>query len=244
MKLKIPLLYEDNHLLVVEKPVNMLSQGDSTGDPDLLTVLKQKLKVKYQKPGNVYLGLVHRLDRPTGGVMVFAKTSKAAARLSAQIQNRTFGRVYLAVVRGKIKPAQGILRHYLQKNKKTNLVTVVEKKKNGAKEAKLSYRVLATAANLSLVQVQLHTGRAHQVRVQFAACGHPLFGDQRYGRTVNRPGRQLALWAHAVSLDHPTLKKRMTFTSFPAQAQPWSQFADYLTAQRQKADLIKPVIMM
>ncbi|NLM52171.1 MAG: RNA pseudouridine synthase [Firmicutes bacterium] len=236
---RIPLLYEDNHLLVVEKPANMLSQGDSTGDADLLTILKQKLKAKYQKPGNVYLGLVHRLDRPTGGVMVFAKTSKAASRLAAQIQNGTFTRAYLAVVHGKISPAKGTLKHYLQKNKKTNFVAVVEGPGKGAKEAILSYRVLDTTANLTLVQVQLHTGRAHQVRVQFAACGHPLFGDQRYGSAVNQPGQQLALWAHAITFNHPTRKESMTFTSFPAPIQPWLQFASFFAALKESQNLVK-----
>ncbi|NLZ38200.1 MAG: RNA pseudouridine synthase [Firmicutes bacterium] len=233
MQSEIPFLYEDNHLLVVEKPVNMLSQRDITGDPDLLSLLKQKLKEKYQKPGNVYLALVHRLDRPTGGVMVLAKTSKAAARLSAQIRNNVFKRSYLAVVHGILRQKEAILLHYLRKNRQTNMVTAYRRKSLGAKEAKLTYQLLETNNHFSLVKVQLHTGRAHQIRAQFAAVGHPLVGDQRYGQNLTRPGQQLALWAFAVSLEHPTLKKRMTFTSYPAQVFPWAYF------KRLKGNLIK-----
>ncbi|NLZ93709.1 MAG: RNA pseudouridine synthase [Firmicutes bacterium] len=228
MKYEVPFLFEDNHLLVVEKPVNMLSQGDITGDPDLLNFLKQKLKEKYQKPGNVYLGLVHRLDRPTGGVMVLAKTSKAAARLTAQIRNNVFDRYYLAIVHGKLVQKQATLLHYLSKNKQTNMVTAAKHQSMGAKEAKLTYQVLETNNHFSLVKVKLYTGRAHQIRTQFAAIGHPLVGDQRYGQNVNRPGQQLALWAHAISFEHPTLKRRMTFTSYPSQVYPWVQFNNIL----------------
>ncbi|HHX75198.1 MAG TPA: RNA pseudouridine synthase [Firmicutes bacterium] len=228
---KIRFLYEDNHVLVVEKPVNMLSQGDSTGEPDLVSVVKEMLKTKYRKPGNVYLGLVHRLDRPAGGVMVLAKTSKAAARLSAQIRAGTFTRQYLAVVHGILPQVEGTLRHYLVKDRKANLVTVSGQNNKKAKAASLTYRVLAATARWSLVQVQLQTGRQHQIRVQFAACGHPLYGDQRYGRAVNRPGRQLALWAHTVAFEHPVLKKSMIFTSYPACVQPWAKFASWFAPQ-------------
>ncbi|NLN06564.1 MAG: RNA pseudouridine synthase [Firmicutes bacterium] len=224
---KVRFLYEDNHLLVVEKPVNMLSQGDITGEPDLLSIVKAILKKKYKKPGNVYLGLVHRLDRPTGGVMVLAKTSKAAARLSAQIRAGTFTRQYLAVVHGCLQQVEGTLRHYLVKDRKTNLVAVAGKDQPKAKEASLSYRVLAATDALSLVQIQLHTGRPHQIRVQFAASGHPLYGDQRYGRTVNRPGRQLALWAHKIAFAHPVSKERLSFASYPPRIQPWQKFIAY-----------------
>lgn len=221
---EIKIIYEDNHLLVVEKPVNLLTQGDATGDKDLLSLLKVRLKEKYQKPGNVYLGLVHRLDRPTGGAIVFAKTSKAASRLAAQLRDNTFARAYLAVVHGKLQPGRGSLQHYLHKNKQTNTVSVVNKNSVGAKAARLTYQVLDTGHNFSLVQVQLQTGRAHQIRVQFAAAGHPLFGDQRYGQTCNRPGQQLALWSYCLSFSHPTLKIQLTFTSYPAPKHPWSLF--------------------
>lgn len=165
----IKVIYEDNHLLVVEKPVNILSQGDNTNDKDMVNLLKDYIKKKYNKPGNVYIGLIHRLDRPVGGVMVFAKTSKAASRLSEQVRSKTFKKTYLAVVHGKIKSNSDILKDFLYKNKKTNMVTVVKKNHKDAKEAELNYNVLNFKENLSLVQVNLKTGRSHQIRVQLQA---------------------------------------------------------------------------
>ncbi|NLN54153.1 MAG: RNA pseudouridine synthase [Firmicutes bacterium] len=222
---EIRVLYEDNHLLVVEKPANMLTQGDKTGDADLLSILKQKLKEKYQKPGNVYLGLVHRLDRPTGGALVLAKTSKAAARLAAQLREHTFNRAYLAVVHGRLPSERGKLEHYLRKDRRTNTVTVVKSSSAGAKKAKLTYQVLGSVSSYSLLYVQLETGRAHQIRVQLAAAGYPLFGDQRYGQKVNRPGQQLALWSCRLSFLHPTRKREVNFFSFPPHTYPWTLFA-------------------
>jgi len=221
--MEIPIIHEDNHLLVVNKPVNLLSQGDKTGDKDMLTLLKQDLKVRYNKPGNVYLGLVHRLDRPVGGVMVFAKTSKAASRLSNQVRTRKFKKIYLAVVRGK--PAQAKrLRHYLAKDTRTNTVSVVSKNAQNAKEAVLEYKVLGSKGDLSLLKINLITGRSHQIRVQFAAEGHPLYGDQKYGVRLNKPGQQIALFCHEITCQHPTLKETMTFTQNPESVHPWSQF--------------------
>jgi len=225
----IKILYEDNHLLVVEKPVNMLTQGDVTGDADLLSVLKRYIKEKYDKPGNVYLGLVHRLDRPVGGVMVFARTSKAASRLSDQVRRGTFGKVYLAVVRGR-PPQSGRLRHYLRKDGATNTVYCFDTPREGTKEAVLEYEVLESlelpqnAGTLSLVKVNLITGRSHQIRAQFAFEGFPLYGDQRYGKDVNRSGQQLALWSAGIRLVHPTLKEVIAFQSYPPDCYPWNQF--------------------
>jgi 23S rRNA pseudouridine1911/1915/1917 synthase len=226
---KINVLYEDNHLLVAEKPVNMLSQGDATGDTNLLSVLKDYIKEKYCKPGNVYLGLVHRLDRPVGGVMVFAKTSKAASRLSGQIREGTFEKVYLAAVRGKPRK-RGRLVHYLDKNNKTNTVTCYRMPKGNAKEAVLEYETLESLVSaetgdvLSLVRINLITGRPHQIRVQFSCSGFPLYGDQKYGQHVNKPGQQLALWSASIRLIHPTLKEEMVFKSYPPASYPWDRF--------------------
>ena len=222
---KIPILYEDNHLLVVIKPPNILSQKDHTQDADMLTLLKQDLKIRYNKPNNVYLGLVHRLDRPVGGVMVFAKTSKSAARLSEQIRKREFIKKYLAVVHGKVSKEKDRLTHYLLKDNKTNTVSVVTQETKDAKKAVLDYKVLGTVGDLSLVEVNLHTGRPHQIRVQFSAIGHPLFGDQRYGAKVNKVGEQIALWSYEISCTHPTLKKQVTFTGFPKEEYPWDKFS-------------------
>ncbi|HHY16173.1 MAG TPA: RluA family pseudouridine synthase [Firmicutes bacterium] len=220
---EIPILYEDNHLLIVVKPPNLLSQGDRTGDEDLLSLLKEYIREKYNKPGNVYLGLVHRLDRPTGGVMVFAKTSKAAGRLSEQIRTNTFRRGYLAVVAGHPRPLQGSKRHFLAKDRKTNLVSVVKPTAPGAQEAILTYQVVDMSAGLSLVRIELQTGRPHQIRVQMAASGHPLVGDQRYGPRSN-VRQQIALWAETISLLHPTTKERLDFSQPPPGEKPWTDF--------------------
>ncbi|TCZ81141.1 RluA family pseudouridine synthase [Paenibacillus albiflavus] len=224
----IPIIYEDNHLLVVEKPVNMLSQADDSRDPDILSVLKEDIKRRYGKPGNVYLGLVHRLDRPVGGVMVFAKTSKAASRLSDAIRTRHFDKTYLAVVHTKPKEKHATLKHYLLKDPKTNMVSVVSPKVNGAKEAILDYQTLASSEGLSLVQVKLHTGRPHQIRVQFAAIGCPLYGDQRYGAHLNTPGQQIALWSNQIAFEHPTTKESLRFSSLPGEQHPWFLWSELI----------------
>lgn len=222
--IKVSIIYEDNHLLVVEKPPNVLSQGDRTGDIDMLTLLKDDIKERYNKPGNVYLGLVHRLDRPVGGVMVFAKTSKSASRLSEEIRKREFQKIYMAVINGKPSKEKDRLVHYLLKDNKTNRVSVVGQDTKGAKEAVLDYEVLDTSGGFSLVKIHLHTGRPHQIRVQFATIGHPLYGDQRYGTKNKNIREEIALWSHEIICQHPTLKKKMTFTSYPRKEGPWDRF--------------------
>ncbi|MDF2926068.1 MAG: RluA family pseudouridine synthase [Paenibacillaceae bacterium] len=220
---EIPVIYEDNHLLVVVKPVNMPTQEDESKDLDLLTALKQDLKTRHAKPGNVFLGLVHRLDRPVGGVMVFGKTSKASSRLSDAVRTRSFGKRYLAVVHGRPEPAAGSLTHYLLKDTRTNTVKTVAKNSHpDAKEAVLDYEVLAAGDGYSLVRIELHTGRSHQIRVQMAAIGCPLYGDQKYGAERNKPGQQLSLWSVELSFEHPTLQKQVIFNSTPPPSFPWS----------------------
>jgi len=225
---RIPVLYEDNHLLVVVKPVNMPTQEDDSRDPDLLNVLKADLKHRHGKPGNVYLGLVHRLDRPVGGVMVLAKTSKAASRLSDAVRTRQLDKTYIAVVHGKPSRPQDTLRHWLRKDTRTNTVSVVKPGAADAKEAVLDYRTLGSADGLSLVQIKLHTGRPHQIRVQLAASGCPLYGDQRYGSGVNKVGQQLALWATRLGFEHPTLKETLVFTSRPPEQHPWFLWSELI----------------
>lgn len=220
----VTVLHEDNSVLVVVKPQNILSQADSGGDIDLLTLLKNYLKQKYNKPGNVYLGLVHRLDRPTGGVMVFAKNSKAAERLSAQIVAGEMTKCYLAAVVGTPKQPKATLVHYLKKNSLTNNVYVATFGDHDAKRAELSYTVCETNGAVSLVKVQLGTGRSHQIRVQMAAIGTPVFGDVRYGGDSLSHGSNLALWAYKLEFAHPVSKERMVFVAYPPQIKPWTSF--------------------
>lgn len=214
------IIYEDNHLLVVEKPVNIPVQADDSNDPDLLTMLKNYLKEKYDKPGNVYLGLVHRLDRPVGGVMVFAKTSKAASRLSKVVAERKLQKTYLAIVEGNNIKKKDTLEDYLIKNSKTNTVTVTSQDKG--KHASLDYELLNTRDNLNLVKVNLHTGRSHQIRVQFSSRNMPLWGDQRYNKNT-KIHQQIALWSHILSFPHPITKEVLTFTSEPPNNYPWNE---------------------
>lgn len=220
----VKVIYEDNHLLVVEKPVNILSQGDNTNDDDMVNLLKKYLKEKYNKPGNVFVGLVHRLDRPVGGCMVFAKTSKAASRLSEQVRNKTFKKTYRAVIHGNMNKKSDNLLDYLYKNKKTNMVSVVSKNTKEAKDAKLSYETLDSQKGFSLVQIDLQTGRPHQIRVQFASRKHPLFGDQRYGQHLNKVGQQIALWSYKIEIQHPTTKEKMEFVCDVSKEYPWNIF--------------------
>ena len=220
----LKVLYEDNHIIVVEKKPNIPSQADKTDDIDMLTIIKAYLKEKYNKPGNVYLGLVHRLDRPVGGVMVFAKTSKAASRLSEEVRNKDFKKEYLAVCDGKFEKTQGTLEDYLIKNEKSNISKVVKEGTKNAKQAILDYEVIKynEEKDLSLVKIHLHTGRHHQIRVQFANAGHSLYGDQKYGTRGKR--KQIALWAHSLEIIHPITKEKMKFESNPRGHVPNSIF--------------------
>lgn len=208
-------IYEDNHIIVVEKPVNIPSQGDKTGDIDMLTLIKKYIKEKYNKPGEVYLGLVHRLDRPVGGVMVFAKTSKAAARLSEQVRVKDFKKKYLAVVNGKMENEKGTLEDYLLKNEKDNMSKVVKEGTKNSKLASLEYEVLKynDEIDLSVLKIDLHTGRHHQIRVQLSSRNHSIYGDQKYGGRGH--GKQIALWAYELSILHPITKERIIFKVLP-----------------------------
>ena len=214
-------IYEDNHIIVVIKEPNIPSQSDKTGDIDMLTLVKNYVKEKYNKPGEAYIGLVHRLDRPVGGLMIFARTSKAASRLSEQIRNKTFKKKYLAVVDGEFNNKNGTLTDYLYKDERNNISKVVTEAKKNSKLAKLDYEVLNfdDKRNLSLVKINLHTGRHHQIRVQMAHAGHSLFGDQKYGKRGK--GKQIRLWAYEIEFEHPTTKEQLKFTDYPD----WSMVA-------------------
>jgi len=214
------ILYEDNHIIVVEKPVNIPSQSDKTEDIDMLTMIKKYLIKKYNKPGDAYVGLVHRLDRPVGGVMVYAKTSKSASRLSEQVRNKEFIKKYLAIVDGKIE-GKGILEDYLLKNEKTNTSKVVKEGTKNSKYANLEYEAIYynKETNLTLLKIKLNTGRHHQIRVQFSNMGHSICGDQKYG-TRGR-GKQINLWAYEITINHPITKEKMTFKCLPKKEGSW-----------------------
>ncbi|MFA6867169.1 MAG: RluA family pseudouridine synthase [Clostridia bacterium] len=220
------IVYEDNHVIVVVKPQNIPCCPDSSGDPDLLSVVKEYMVKTYNKPGDAYVGLVHRLDRPTGGVMVYAKTSKASARLCDTIKLGEFEKKYLTVVIGTPKEKQiSYLTNYLKKDCTRNLVYIAPMSEEGAKKAILSYKVLDSNETVSLVDVRLHTGRSHQIRVQMANLGTPLFGDQKYGNGKTPVGFNLALWATEIKFEHPTTKAKMVFRVFPpVESTPWNLF--------------------
>ena len=236
------ILHEDNHLLVVVKPPDVPVMADSSGDPDMLTLLKDFLKKRDGKPGNVFLGLVHRLDRPVGGVMVFAKTSKAASRLSAQIRERETGKEYLAVVLGTPAREEARLCDHLLKDERTRRVSIVEASAPGAREAILHYHVVESRNGCSLLRVRILTGRAHQIRVQLAAIGTPIVGDRRYGSPSPEEFRSnpsdpaapalsgihsgsIGLWCVTMEVNHPTGGQRMQFVCDPPDAPPWNLFA-------------------
>lgn len=217
-QMKINILYEDNHLLVVEKPINVPVQEDSSKDKDLLTMLKEYLKEEYNKPGNVYLGLVHRLDRPVSGIMVFAKTSKSASRLSNQVRENKFIKIYNAVVMNKIDDNGKLVDHLLKDTKKN----IVKVDKNG-KLCILNYKRLDFKDNMSLVEIKLETGRSHQIRVQMSHNGNPLYGDQKYNKNA-KVGEQLALFAKRLEFDHPTTKEHLIFELPLPDREPFKKF--------------------
>jgi RluA family pseudouridine synthase len=210
-------LYLDNHLLVVDKPSGLLVQGDSSGRPDLLSEAKQFIKHKFAKPGNVFVGLVHRLDRPVSGVVVFARTSKAAARLSAQFRERQVHKRYLALVQGRVTEP-GSLRHHLRKQERR--VAVVRPGTKGALEALMDYRPLKVIGRWSLLEVVLKTGRPHQIRVQLSASGFPILGDTMYGAEPWLSADEIGLHCWQISLTHPTRKEIMEWTAAPPPSWP------------------------
>jgi len=205
----LKILYEDNHIIVVIKPVNILSQGDFTKDIDMLTILKDYIKKKYNKPGQVYLGLVHRLDKPTGGIMVFARTSKAAARLSDSIRKNEFKKSYLAICHGKTKEKDNLI-DYLEKRETKSYISTKDK----GKYASLTYERLdyLEKEDLSFLKINLETGRNHQIRLQLSSRNHPLYGDNKYGFDKNKT---LGLYAYKLEFPHPTTKEILSFKDYP-----------------------------
>lgn len=221
----LDILYEDNHIIVVVKPQNVPTQEDNSGDLDLLTMVKQYIKEKYNKPGNVYVGLVHRLDRPTGGILVFAKTSKAASRLSETIRNGGMDKRYFAITTMGTMNHKDHLVHYLKKDMKNNIVRIAPASVEGSKRCELNYTVLQSKNDLNLVDVELLTGRSHQIRVQMSAIKHPIYGDIKYGCPESCKGN-LALWSYSLKFTHPVTKQAMSFrVEPPVDKTPWNVFS-------------------
>lgn len=218
------ILYEDNHIIVVLKEQNLPCCPDESEDRNLFDLIKEYLKAEYNKQGNAYLGLVHRLDRPTGGVMVFAKTSKAAGRLSEQIRTGGFEKRYFAVLCGCPSKKQGTLENYVRKNSVNNTVYVCTQTEEGAKFASLDYEIKEEVAPFSLAEINLNTGRTHQIRVQTAAINAPVYGDMRYGGEKAVKGK-LALWAYSLRFTHPTTGEKLRFfIQPPVDDSPWNKF--------------------
>lgn len=202
----VQVLYCDNHCLAVAKPAGQLTMGDQTGDRTLLDDAKDYVKATYDKPGAVFLGVVHRLDRPVSGVVLFARTTKAASRLSAQFREHRVQKVYWALVTGEVPAAGGVLEHELVKNSETNVVRVIDRPTPQSQACRLSYTRIARQRGVTLVEIRPQTGRSHQIRVQLAHAGWSILGDRKYGSREAFASGTIALHARSLSIQHPTQK--------------------------------------
>ena len=211
--MKTQILYEDNHILIINKNVGQLVQGDKTRDKSLLELLKSFMKERDQKPGNVFLGLVHRIDRPTSGLVIYAKTSKALSRLTQMIKNREIKKIYWAIVPKEIIPQSQTLTHYLKKNEKNNKAIVYNKETDGAKKAILNYQIIKTLDNYMLLEIDLQTGRHHQIRAQLSKIGVPIKGDLKYGAPRSNPDGGISLHARSLKFIHPVSKEQINITA-------------------------------
>ncbi len=211
--MKTQILYEDNHILIINKNVGQLVQGDKTGDKSLLELLKSFIKERDQKPGNVFLGLVHRIDRPTSGLVIYAKTSKALSRLTQMVKNREIKKTYWAIVPKEIIPQSQTLTHYLKKNEKNNKAIVYNKETDGAKKAILNYQIIKNLDNYMLLEIDLQTGRHHQIRAQLSKIGVPIKGDLKYGAPRSNPDGGISLHARSLKFIHPVSKEQIKITA-------------------------------
>ena len=223
----IDILYEDNHLLVVHKPAGLLTQGDKTGDSTALEAGKAHIRATSHKPGNVFLGLVHRIDRPVSGVLVFARTSKAASRLARSFHDRQVEKTYLAVVLGRLRKNEGELEGFIERAHLRSRLAAAESSR--AKRAVMSYRVLASTGEFSLLEVIPQTGRHHQIRLQLSASGHPVAGDLKYKAPRALPDKSIALHAARISFPHPVKDEVVSVAAPPAAREPWTQFEPALS---------------
>lgn len=227
------ILYEDNHLIAVNKPFGMPSQGDITGDESVFDWVKSYIAKTYNKPGNVYLALIHRLDRPAGGVILLAKTSKAAGRVSKQFQEKQTQKSYLAITEQIPQPVANTLEHYVKKLPGKNIVRAYQKEIHASKFARLHYQVLGNVGRRALVSVKLETGRRHQIRVQLASINCTIQGDVKYGKSDFNPDKSICLLAHQLTLTHPTLKTPLTITAYPPANALWAPFREFIPNQKE-----------
>ncbi len=219
------ILFEDNHLLIVNKLPSEIVQGDKTGDVALIDEVKQYLKLKYNKAGNVFAGLVHRIDRPVSGAVIFAKTSKALTRMTVMMKDRELQKSYLAIVRGKPTKTNDRLEHFLIKNESKNKSFVVDAERSGAKKAILDYVVIGHSVSYTLLEITLHTGRHHQIRAQLSAIGMPILGDLKYGDKRSLPDASIALHALRLHFVHPVTDNEITIVAPPSkESQQWQVF--------------------
>ncbi len=226
MKKRLEVLYEDNHLIAVNKRVGDLVQGDQTGDETLADEVKAYIKVKYNKPGDVFLGIVHRIDRPVSGVVLFARTSKALARLNKMFQEKTIKKTYWAIVDKRPNEESGRLEHYIKKNQEKNRVNVFDKEKSGGKIAILNYQLLVSFTNYHLLEVDLETGRHHQIRAQLSRMGCHIKGDLKYGAKRSNPDGGISLHSRMVSLMHPVKNEPLVITATPPDDTLWNEFME------------------
>lgn len=221
------ILFEDNHILIVNKLPSEIVQGDKTGDVSLLDDVKSYIKVKYNKPGDVFAGLVHRIDRPVSGAVVFAKTSKALSRLTVMIKDRDFAKNYLAIVKNRPKLDEGLLENYLLKNEEKNKSFIVRSDQKGAKLARLNYRLIASSDNFHLLEIELLTGRHHQIRAQLSAIGCPIKGDLKYGYDRSNVDGSICLHAWKISFEHPVRKEMIHIKAHAPKGVPWKLFESF-----------------
>lgn len=219
-------LYEDNHIIAVEKPAGMLVHGDETGDRTLADKVKGYIKQKYNKPGDVFLGVIHRLDRPVSGVTIFARTSKALTRMNALIKNREITKEYLALVSERPQVIKDTLTHYVEKDKKKNFTHIYDKAKGGAKKAVLHYEMLGQISGYVLMRIQLETGRPHQIRVQMKRIGCHIIGDVKYGYEFGNVDKSICLHCRKMSFIHPVKKERVTVKVKPPKNDFWDMFKE------------------
>ena len=218
-------LYEDNHIIIVNKSVSDIVQGDRTGDEPLDSKVKSYIKEKYNKPGDVFLGVVHRLDRPVSGCVVYARTSKALTRMNELFRTKEVKKTYLAVVTERPPAEEGTLAHFIKKNEKQNRSYVYDSEVKDSKAASLSYKVIARSESFYLLAVDLHTGRHHQIRAQLAAAGCPIKGDLKYGSKRSNEGGGISLHSYRISFIHPVKKETVTVTAPLPKEKTWNLFA-------------------